>query len=86
MQKENTMKSLYDELSEKIRQDPRLTKRVGPRQDIGLLLFADRDNLNELWKAADRIAGHGDKPEFAELRRAVERIRPLFGERLTGSR
>ena len=85
MRKENTMISLYDELSEKIRQDPRLTKRVGPRQDIGLLLFADRDNLNELWKAADRCANQGGRPEFAELRLAVERLRPLFGERLTGS-
>ena len=75
------MISLYDELSGKIQQDPRLTKRAGPRQDIGLLLFANRDSINELWKAADRCAGLLDNPDSAELCRAVEKLRPIFGER-----
>ena len=75
------MISLYDELSGKVQQDPRLTKRLGPRQDIGLLLFADRESINALWKAADRCAGLGDDPGSAELRRAVEKLRPIFGER-----
>lgn len=31
--------SLFDELSAKLAKDPRLTKRGGPRVDLGLLLF-----------------------------------------------
>jgi len=33
------MKSLYDELAEKLKQDPRLTKPSVARFDLGLLLF-----------------------------------------------
>jgi hypothetical protein len=75
------MKSLFDELIERINQDPRLTKRGGARADLGLLLHADREALGALWKAADRcIRLEGAEP-LGELRAAVEKLRPLFGER-----
>ena len=75
------MNSLYDELSEKLNKDPRLTKRGGPRADIGILLFSERDSLRDLWKAADRYARLQDSEAVADLRSSVEKLRPLFGER-----
>ena len=44
------MNSLFDDLSEKLKKDPRLTKRGGARFDISLLLFNARDSLRELWR------------------------------------
>lgn len=78
------MSSLYDELSAKLKQDPRLTKRGGARYDLGLLLFDERDALRELWEAAaGEVAAAGAEgrrvPERLEA--AVEALRPLFGER-----
>ena len=53
------MRSLYDDLSEKLKQDPRLTKRGGARFDMSLLLFNSRDDLHELcWLLID-ICDHG---------------------------
>ena len=83
------MISLFDELAEKIRQDPSLTRRSGPRQDIGLLLYTERDAINRLWKAGDQFAAdhcvaHPDTREIAELREAVDKLRHLFGERKGG--
>ena len=78
------MISLFDELSARIAQDPSLIKRSGPRQDIGLLLFTERDAINRLWKAADRVVAHPDPAEFAELREAVGKLSHLFGERKGG--
>jgi hypothetical protein len=75
------MTSLYDELSEKIRRDPRLTAHLGARQDLGILLFSHRDALKELWKAAALYAPLLGSPEGAELQRTVEKLKPLFGER-----
>jgi hypothetical protein len=75
------MTSLYDELSGKIRQDPSLTRRSGPRQDLGLLLFAERERINELWKAAERCASRGDAADIAKLGEIVEKLRMIFGER-----
>jgi hypothetical protein len=75
------MPSLYDELSEKLRKDPRLTKNVGPRTDIGLLLFNFKDDLRDLWLAADRALRAQSAGAGEELRAAVEKLRPLFGER-----
>jgi hypothetical protein len=75
------MHSLYDELSEKLLKDPRLTKRGGPRADIGILLFSDRNALRDLWKAAHRHVSHQDPESLAGLRSAVEKLRPLFGDR-----
>ena len=78
------MSSLYDDLSEKLKKDPRLTKRGGARWDISLLLFNARDSLRELWDAADievteaRSKGHHPS-ELLEA--AVEKLRPIFGER-----
>ena len=79
--------SLYDELSEKLRQDPRLARRGGPRFDLSLLLFNARDDVGRLWHAAEA--------EIAERRRtgalvseeltpAVEALRPIFGAREDG--
>jgi len=75
------MSSLYDELSEKLKKDPRLMKRGGARYDLGLLLFNARDNLRELWAAADRFARTRDDEALDGLREAVEKLCPLFGER-----
>jgi hypothetical protein len=75
------MKSLYDELSEKLKKDPRLTKRGGARADIGLLLFNARDELRGLWTVAERCAKAGDADDRAALNDAVEKLRPLYGER-----
>ncbi len=55
------MPSLYDELAEKLRKDPSLLKRSGPRQDIGILLYNARDKLRELWVAADHLVHVKDK-------------------------
>ncbi len=81
---ETTMISLYDELSEKLKKDPRLTKRGGARFDLSLLLFNARDSLRELWKAADievaRARREGHKPSNL-LAAAVEELRPIFGDR-----
>ena len=79
------MSSLYDDLCEKLKKDPRLTKRGGPRFDISLLLFNARDSLRELWEAADtdlteaRREGHHPSER---LEAAVEKLRPIFGEKV----
>ena len=75
------MSSLYDDLSEKLQKDPRLTKRGGARYDLGLLLFNARDSLRELWEAADRYTRSRDTEDLGDLHDAVEKLRPLFGER-----
>lgn len=73
------VKSLYDELAEKLARDPRLTRRGGPRADLGLLLFNAREDLAALWRAAERaVGGEGDAED---LRAAVDALRPIFGER-----
>lgn len=78
------MSSLYDELCEKLKKDPRLTKRGGARYDLSLLLFNDRDSLRELWAAADievtTAMSEGHHPSDP-LEAAVEKLRPIFGER-----
>jgi hypothetical protein len=76
------MPSLYDELSDKLKKDPRLTKNLIPRTDISLLLFNFRDDLRDLWIAADRSLDSQDSEADGELRGAVEKLRPLFGDRL----
>lgn len=75
------MTSLYGDLSEKLKKDPRLTKRGGPRQDLGLLMFNAGDSLHELWPAADRCDRLPDVKAFTDLHDAVEKLRPLFGEK-----
>jgi hypothetical protein len=75
------MPSLYDELNEKLKQDPRLTKRGGARYDLGMMLFDEREALHELWLAAERSGRGGGADTLADLRAAVETLRPLFGER-----
>ena len=78
------MSSLYDELSEKLKKDPRLTKRGGARFDLSLLLFNARDSLRALWDAADievTEARSEGRPPSELLEAAVEKLRPIFGER-----
>ena len=78
------MNSLYDELAEKIKKDPRLTKQSLSRFDMSLLLFNAGDALRELWVAADgeiAAARQEGRPPAARLEAAVEKLRPLFGER-----
>jgi len=50
------MISLFDELSKKIRKEPKITSRSTARQDLGILWFSRRDSLGELWKAAEKSA------------------------------
>ncbi|MBL8923997.1 MAG: hypothetical protein JNJ54_34390 [Myxococcaceae bacterium] len=71
--------SLFDELSEKLAKDPRLTRRGGPRVDLSLLLFNARDEVRALWTAADATARAGEVSP--ELEAAVDRLRPIFGAR-----
>ncbi len=75
------MNSLFDELSENIRKDPRLARRGGPRADLGLLLFNARDPLRGPWESAERCLVLRDPGAFEALHDAVERLRPIFGER-----
>ena len=80
---EPSMKSVYDELADRLAKDPSLTRRSGPRQDIGILLFSERDAINALWKAAETVVADALVADgnVAGLRAAVENLRPLFGER-----
>jgi len=79
------MPNLFDELAARIERDPRLTRRGGPRADMGLLLFNARAELRALWAAAERCThttdGLAGVPELDELRRAVDALRPILGER-----
>ncbi|MFN3983087.1 MAG: hypothetical protein ACK4SA_22130 [Caldilinea sp.] len=78
------MKSLYDELAEKLKQNQRLTKHNMARADLGLLLFNAGDALRELWAAADAevadARAQGRSPSL-RLKAAVDALRPIFGER-----
>lgn len=77
------MSSLYDDLSEKLKKDPRLTKRGGARFDLSLLLFNARDSLQALWEAAEievvKAKSQGRPAEPLEA--AVEKLRPIFGKK-----
>jgi len=81
------MMSLYEELEARLQTDPSLLRRSGPRQDLGLLLFSHRGEVNRLWKAAERALVSAGKPgepgrdSLDELRAAVDGLRILFGER-----
>lgn len=75
------MISIYDELSEKLAVNPGLTRRGGARADIGILLFSEREAIRSLWEAASRVTGLEGSASLNDLRSAVERLRPLFGER-----
>ncbi|HUW39810.1 MAG TPA: hypothetical protein VMV90_02285 [Rectinemataceae bacterium] len=75
------MTSVYDELSARILRAERQSSRDGARRDLGLLLFAEREALRDLWIAAERCAVLAGSESAGELGRAVEKLRPLFGER-----
>ena len=74
------MVSIYEELSGKIEMNASRGSRDGARRDLGILLFSQREDLRELWRAAERSAG-GEAAASGEVRAAVEKLRPLFGER-----
>ena len=78
------MNSIYDDLSEKLKKDPRLIKKGGARVDLSLLLFNARESFRELWLAADhevaKARREGLRPSES-LESAVEKLRPIFGER-----
>jgi hypothetical protein len=78
------MRSLFDELTGKLEADPRLTKKGGPRVDLGLLLFNARSDVRALWDAAvaevNEAKRAGREPSPA-LVAAVDALRPLFGPR-----
>ena len=78
------MTSLYAELAAKVKADPRVTRHNMARADLGMLLFNAGDALNELWLAAEaELADDAavDHPAAARLQAAVEKLRPIFGER-----
>ncbi len=72
------MISLYGELLERAERDPRMPARNRARQDLGVLLFSRREDIAALWKAAART---GPEAQADDLAAAVERLRPVFGER-----
>jgi hypothetical protein len=76
------MGSLYDELSEKLKSEAGALRRSTARADIGLLLFSNRDALRNLWNAAEQYEKTHDAASQEGLHTAVEKLRPLFGERL----
>ncbi len=77
------MQSIFDELNakiEKMKAEGRSSRGVGPRTDIGLLLFSNKDAIRDLWVAAEshlRSGAHASE----ELGSALEKLRPLFGAR-----
>ena len=75
------MNSLYDELSEKLKRESGTARRAGARADIGILLFSHRDALHDLWIAAEKECAVHGATSAQQLHTAVERLRPLFGER-----
>ena len=67
------MTTLYENLAEKLKREGGGGRLGGARADISVLLFNYREAIQELWLAADG----GDA---ARLGKAVEVLRPLFGE------
>ncbi len=74
------MPSLYDELCAKIAQSAGHTARNAVRRDLGLLLNANGEAFRDLWLAADACAKLPGAEASEALRKAVDRLRPLFGE------
>lgn len=75
------MPSLYDQCAERMDRNSGLRSKNGARADMGMLLFAQRDDIRDLWDAADRLERQADPAARQALRAAVEKLRPLFGER-----
>jgi len=75
------MPSLYEDLALKLEASPGPSRGGGPRFDISVLLFNSRDALDELWRTADRYVQTGEIETAAALARAVEALRPIFGDR-----
>jgi hypothetical protein len=78
------MSSLYDELSEKVARNAAVSKRGVSTFDLTLLMFNARDDVRDLWVAAEAelAAARAEEREPREdLATAVEKLRPIFGER-----
>lgn len=90
------MRSVVEELLDKIAAEsgggaraarsPARGARSVARADLGMILYAEREALDALWKAADTAVRAGASaglggPEATSLAAAVERLRPLFGPR-----
>lgn len=78
------MHSLYDELAEKVKKEPRVSKPTVARFDLTLMLFNAGDALRDLWLAADldlAVARQEGRAPSERLVAAVEKLRPIFGER-----
>jgi len=75
------MRSLYDDLADRLEVEVRPGRRGGARVDLGLLLFDRREALRDLWVAADRVLRSPGPDALAGLERAVTRLYPLYGER-----
>jgi hypothetical protein len=76
----DSMASIYDGLCGKIDRASSRTARDGARRDLGLLPFARRGELRDLWKAAEGRVQGADAEASGALAAAVEKLRPLFGE------
>ncbi len=75
------MSSLYDELSAKVEAEQAKKKRGVPTFDLTLLMFKSRESIHRLWHAADGYLAADDDETRAQLQRAVDEMRPIFGER-----
>lgn len=75
------MTSLYQDLAARLRDDPAPRRTGGPRYDIGVLLFNYRDDLDELYRAAERQLREPGDESAAHLAEVLERLRPFFGDR-----
>lgn len=75
------MSSLYDELCEKVKMNPKVSRPGVAKFDLSLLLFNERESLHELWQAADRLCQSADSATLSELHVSVDKLRPIFGER-----
>jgi len=77
------MPSLFDEISSRMGRDREQgrSRNSMAKFDMTLFLYNARDDLRELWRAADEAARETAAPE--PLKRAVEKLRPLFGDKST---
>jgi hypothetical protein len=77
------MSSLYDELAEKVKREPRVSKPTVARFDLTLLLFNAGDSLRELWAAAEAETQRGPasraRPVAASGSRRGEVAADLWG-------
>lgn len=78
------MSSLYDDVAEKLSREPKASRQSMSRIDMGLLMFNARDDIRDLWLAAEAELGGPEDQGHERLRGAVEKLRPIFGEHDSG--